>query len=145
MSKAENFFASAEQQEIILAIQAAEKITSGEIRIHLESSCPGEPMQRAQYWFGKLRMQDTQAHNGVLIYIATADKKCAILGDAGIHAQVPDNFWDLIIHNMLADFSAGNYVPGLTAAIHAVGEQLKQYFPLQPDDINELSDEITFS
>ena len=101
-------------------------------------------MQRAVYVFNYLKMYNTQARNGVLVYVAVESRKFAIIGDAGINKVVPDNFWDGIKTRMGAAFSAGDYVGGLSSAIREAGESLKKYFPYQTDDINEQPDEISF-
>ena len=132
------------QEEIVAAIKQAELDTSGEIRVHLESKCPSDPLQRAVYIFNYLKMYKTQARNGVLIYVAVESRKFAIIGDAGINNAVPENFWDSIKEKMAHAFSQGDYVQGISEAIREAGLSLKKYFPYQSDDINEQPDEISF-
>lgn len=142
--KVKDFIGKVEQQQIVQAIKDAELHTSGEIRVHLESKCAGDPLQRAVYIFNYLKMYNTQARNGVLVYVAVESRKFAIIGDVGINNAVPDNFWDGIKQRMGEAFSAGNYVEGLSSAIREAGESLKKYFPYQSDDVNEQPDEISF-
>lgn len=145
MSKAEDFFTQEEKERILQAIQDAEKNTSGEIRVHLESYCKGEVLDCAAYVFGKLQMHKTKARNGVLFYLALENRKFAILGDAGINAVVPKNFWNHIKDAMLTNFQEEKFVEGLTMGIQMSGEALKKYFPYNADtDVNELSDELSF-
>ena len=132
------------QEKIVAAIKQAELDTSGEIRVHLESKCPSDPLQRAVYIFNYLKMYKTQARNGVLIYVAVESRKFAIIGDAGINNAVPENFWDSIKEKMAHAFSQGDYVQGISEAIREAGLSLKKYFPYQSDDINEQPDEISF-
>ena len=138
------FFSEEEKQQITDAIKSAELNTSGEIRLHVEGRCKGDVLDNAAYWFEKLEMHKTEQRNGVLIYLAVDDHKFAILGDAGINAEVPENFWDEIKEFMLAKFRNGQFADGLSEAILRAGEQLKIHFPYQTDDVNELSDEISF-
>lgn len=142
--KAKDFIGKEGEQKIVQAIKEAELHTSGEIRVHIESKCTGDPVQRAVYIFNYLKMFNTQARNGVLVYVAVDSRKFAIIGDAGINKVVPDNFWDGIKVRMGSAFSAGDYTGGLCAAIREAGESLKKYFPYQTDDINEQPDEISF-
>ena len=142
--KVKDFIGDKGKALIEQAIKEAELNTSGEIRVHLESKCSGDPLQRAVYIFNYLKMYRTQARNGVLVYVAVGSRKFAIIGDAGINAVVPDNFWDGIKEQMLQNFAAGNYVDGLVQAIRESGVSLKRYFPYQSDDINEQPDEISF-
>ena len=142
MSK--NLFTTEQQQQIVSAVKAAELNTSGEIKVHIESKCKGDVLDRAAFLFDKLEMHKTELRNGVLIYLAVVDKKLAILGDAGINQKVPSGFWDSIKDFMITNFKAGSFTEGLTGGIKMAGEQLKQHFPYQSDDVNELSDEISF-
>ena len=142
--KVKEFIGREGNLQIEQAIKEAELDTSGEIRVHIESKCTSDPLQRAVYIFNYLKMYNTQARNGVLIYVAVESRKFAIIGDAGINKAVPDNFWDSIKEGMGAAFSQGKYVEGLANAIKVAGESLKQYFPYRNDDINEQPDEISF-
>jgi uncharacterized membrane protein len=139
-----NFFTKEDQQLIIQAIKEAEKQTSGEIRVHLEANCKGNVLDCAAYWFGKLNMHKTNQRNGVLIYLAYADKKFAIIGDAGINKVVLPDFWESTKDIMTNHFKTGDFVKGLCEGIKKSGEQLKKHFPYQSDDKNELSDELSF-
>ncbi len=138
------FFSEEEKLQITDAIKSAELNTSGEIRVHVESKCKDDVLDSAAYWFEKLEMHKTEQRNGVLVYLAIDDRKFAILGDAGINAKVPENFWDEIKEFMRAKFKKGQFADGLSEAILRAGEQLKMHFPYQTDDVNELSDEISF-
>lgn len=144
VNQAEKFFSADEQDLIVKAIQTAEKNTSGEIRVHLESICWGDAMERAKKVFSKLQMTNTKEKNGILIYIATESRKMAIVGDAGIHEKLGKTYWDRIVQNMVLKFKEGQKAQGLADAIMDCGTQLKQFFPYSSDDKNELNDSISF-
>jgi uncharacterized membrane protein len=139
------FFQPEEEDRIIDAIQEAELNTSGEIRVHLEDNLKGDVLQAAQKTFLKLEMHKTEARNGVLIFIAPEQRKLAILGDKGINEKVPKDFWSEERDIMLAHFKSGNYADGVCAAVQQVGAKLKDFFPYQSDDENELPDDISYS
>ncbi len=141
--KRRKFFSQADEQKIIDAIKAAEKNTSGEIRVHIEPTCNGHPYERALEVFGQLAMHKTAQRNGVLFYLATADHKFTVFGDKGINEKVPFGFWDGVKDVMQTRFREGDFVGGLSEAILMAGEQLKAHFPYQSGDKNELSDEIS--
>ena len=143
MSKVEDFLTTAEEQQVIEAIRDAEKNTSGEIRVHLEKWTEKDALERAKEVFYFLKMDETKQQNGVLFYVAVADKKFSILGDKNIDNAVPDDFWNSIKNNVIQQFSNGNYVDGLKQGIAETGQKLKEFFPYQSDDSNELSDEIS--
>lgn len=136
-------FTAEQKQQIVAAIGEAEKVTSGQIKVHLEAKCPKEAMARALDVFHKLEMQKTTHKNAVLIYLAYSDKKFAIVGDEGIHAVVPANFWHGTKEVMKGHFKKGEFLAGILFAIKETGLHLEQYFPHQDGDTNELSNEIS--
>ena len=143
-NSARNFFTPDQLEEIKEAILNAELDTSGEIRVHIENNCPGDVMVRAARVFKTLKMSETKLRNGVLIYLAIRNRKFAILGDSGIHAVVGENYWEHIKVHMLDQFREGRFTEGLAEAILDTGKQLKQFFPHDKDDINELPDDVSF-
>ncbi len=138
------YFSEENKLQITNAIRVAETNTSGEIRVHIEKHCKEDVLDRAAFIFEKLKMHKTELRNGVLFYLAIEDHKFAILGDSGINQKVPDNFWEEIKEEMARNFREGNFTEGLSSGVRKAGEQLKQHFPYQQDDVNELSDEISF-
>ena len=141
---ARSFFSKEEQQKIVAAIKEAELNTSGEIRVHIENRCKEEALERAAEIFYELKMHHTAARNGILFYLAVRDHKFAIIGDEGINKNVEHDFWNDIKDEMTLKFKNGQFTEGLVSGILRCGNKLKQYFPYQSDDVNELSDEISF-
>jgi len=142
--KAALFFSKEQQSQILSSVMEAEKDTSGEIRVHIETSCKEDILDRAAWVFDKLGMKKTAERNGVLFYLAVNDKKFAIIGDAGINARVPAGFWDEISALLQKNFRDGRITEGLSEGISLAGKQLKTHFPYKKDDVNELPDEISF-
>lgn len=143
MTKVEDFLTKAEEQAIVEAIVLAEKNTSGEIRVHLEKKVKGNSFERAIAVFNSLKMYETNERNGVLIYVAVKDKQFAICGDDGINKKVANDFWESTKNAIQSQFRTGQFAQGLVDGILKAGEQLKQHFPYQSDDSNELSNEIS--
>ena len=139
-------FSPAEQEQIVSAIQSAEKCTSGEIRVYVESHCRYvDPLDRAAEIFAALGMEKTAARNGALVYVALKDRQLAIIGDRGIHQKVGDAFWNQQVANILGDFNKANYAGGIAAVVAEIGKALEQHFPYDGGtDINELPDDIVF-
>jgi uncharacterized membrane protein len=144
MSNTSTMFSKEQKELITRSIKEAELNTSGEIRVHIESKCNEDVMDRASYWFARLKMHKTQLRNGVLFYLAIKDRKFAILGDKGINAAVPENFWNEAKETMLPYFAESNFAEGLSKGILMAGDKLKEFFTYQKDDVNELNDEISF-
>jgi uncharacterized membrane protein len=141
---ARNFFSEKQKQQITQAIKTAELGTSGEIRVHIENMCEGDVLDRAATVFEKLGMTKTALRNGVLFYLAVKSHHFAILGDVAINAHVPAGFWETVKVRMMDYFSRGEFAEGLSEGILMAGEELKKHFPVQTDDVNELSDDISF-
>jgi uncharacterized membrane protein len=136
----------AQEAALVAAIKQAELQTSGEIRLHLEDKCPTpEPLDRAAQVFAELKMHRTQLRNGVLFYLAWQTRQFAVVGDAGINATVPDEFWETVKETVVEHFRQEQYVAGLERGIKLVGEQLQQFFPYNAaTDVNELADDISY-
>jgi len=141
-----DFLRPDEKASVVEAIEAAEKLTSGEIRVHLEKKCPGgDPYYRGRDVFEDLGMTATALRNGVLIYLSIADRRVAVLGDRGIHERVEEGFWDSIVENLVRRFREGDYAGALREAILQIGNRLSTHFPYAGEgkDINELPNEIS--
>jgi uncharacterized membrane protein len=143
MSKVEDFLSAEEEQEIVEAILLAEKNTSGEIRVHIESHTEIDHFERAKEVFHLLKMDNTKEENGVLLYFAVNDKKFAICGDKGINGVVPDNFWESTKEAIQSHFKSGAFKEGIIAGILKAGTELKKHFPWMHGDTNELSNEVS--
>jgi uncharacterized membrane protein len=143
-TQASNFFSEKQKQLITDSIKKAENNTSGEIRVHIENECQGEVLDRAATIFEKLGMTKTELRNGVLFYLALDSHKFAILGDVTINQKVRESFWEEVKEQMLEHFRKGEITEGISKGILMAGEELQKFFPIQPDDVNELSDEISF-
>lgn len=142
--KASLFLTKEQQEHLRAAIREAEKFTSGEIRIHIETNLKGNVLDRAAWIFNKIGMDKTADRNGVLFYLAIEPRKFAIIGDKGINAKVHEGFWDNIKDVMQKNFSEGRFTEGLSEGIVMTGTHLKEHFPFRKDDINELTDDISF-
>lgn len=141
---ARKFLSEEDEQKLIKAIAGAEEATTGEIRVHIEFKCKKDPLKRARSLFHELEMDQTELRNGVILYIATDDKKVAVFGDEGISSQVPDDFWQDEINKLISEFKNENFEQGLELVIADIGEKLKQFFPGDSGNLNELDNEISF-
>lgn len=130
---------------IVSTISEVENKTTAELRIHLEDTVHNQDAYtRAKYWFEKLGMTKTTERNGVLLYIAVADHKLAILGDKGIYEKVSTEYWVSIKEQLVTAFKAEQYTEGLICAVKNIGEVLIKYFPNHSGEKrDELSNEIS--
>jgi len=145
MSVFENFLTDSDEKEIVNAILLAEKNTSGEVRVHMEQHTDEDHFEHAQKVFYQINMHKTLLRNGVLIYIAIKDHKFTILGDEGINNVVAEDFWNTTKDKMQRLFREGNFKEAIIVGVTEIGEQLKEFFPYQSDDVDELPNEISKS
>lgn len=144
--KAPQFFTQEENDKIVEAIKSAERRTSGEVRVFVETRCRFvDPLDRAYELFFGLKMDQTDERNAVLVYVAMKDRQLAVYGDEGIHQKVGSEFWKKEVSTMLSQFNKENYSAGLVQVIQDIGEVLQGHFPYETKgDKNELPDEIVF-
>jgi uncharacterized membrane protein len=144
--KKKDFFSKEENEKIVESIRSAERSTSGEIRVFVESKCKFiDPLDRALEIFEELKMENTEDRNAVLLYVALKDRQLAIYADKGIHEKVGQQFWDEQVSKILMEFNKENYAEGISNCITKMGEALVENFPYNSDtDKNELPDEIIF-
>ncbi|WP_326534670.1 TPM domain-containing protein [Pseudorhodoferax sp.] len=130
-------------------IAASERQHGGEICVCVEASLPlsylwrnASARERALAMFGKLRVWDTEANNGVLIYLLLAEHAIEIVADRGIARHVPDVHWAELVATLREDFRSGLFEAGLTRAVDAVHALLVQHFAQTVDgsSVNELPD-----
>ncbi len=145
-SRKKPLFSKEENDKIVQSIQEAERQTSGEIRVFVESRCKYvDALDRATELFANLQMEKTELRNGVLFYIAIKDRQLAIFADKGIHEATGQKYWNHTVKEILSVFSKESVVAGMTSSIYKIGEALKVHFPYDKDvDKNELPDEIIF-
>ncbi len=137
-----NRFSKDQQQQVKVGIENAELQTSCEIRVFVEDFSKIDVLDRAAFQFKKLAMHETALRNGVLIYLATEDKKFAIIGDAGINQHTGNEFWDSVKELMLTEFKKDDLTTGLIIGIAAIAEKVKLFFPYEMGDKNEISNDI---
>lgn len=144
--KKKSFLSTEDNKRIVEAIKSCEQLTSGEIRIYIESKNPlVDTIERSSEIFFKMNMQQTKQRNAVLLYIAVKDREVALFGDEGIHQGVGTEFWNHQVTQMIGHFKQNNLTDGILKCIAEVGNALIEKFPYNAsEDKNELPDEIIF-
>jgi uncharacterized membrane protein len=130
-----HFLTNTQMASLVEAIKIAEDHSSGEIRVHIDSTAEDDFAKKAFGIFKSL----------VLFYVNFEQHYLTIIGDEGIHKKVKQSFWDTIHDEITAEFVKENYYQGLKDAILKTGFELKKYFPVSGENINELSNDISFS
>jgi uncharacterized membrane protein len=144
-AKKREFFTPEQQQQMVEAIQKAEKHTSGEVRVFVESKCKYvDAVDRAKEIFFSLKMEQTKDRNAVLLYIAIDDRQLALFADEGIYQRVGSEYWNLEVKKMISSFTKDDYTGGICQVVEDIGHALKSEYPYESNDKNELPDEIIF-
>jgi len=134
-------------QRIESRVTASETGHSGEIRVVVEAGLPLSylwqdlaPRDRAITLFGKLRVWDTEANNGVLVYLLLAEHAIEIVADRGLNRHVDAAQWQALIAPMREAFRQGRFEAGLVQAVDAIDGVLRQHHPVDgtqpnPDEL----------
>jgi uncharacterized membrane protein len=137
------FLTHDEAERVSGALREAEASTSGELVVHLADRSHGAPTAEARKAFERIGMTRTRDRNGVLFFVSIRDHKLAVIGDEGIHASVPPEFWANVVKHVEARFGAGQYADGLVEGIRMAAVELAKRFPRRADDVNELPDAVS--
>ncbi|MCP4132744.1 MAG: hypothetical protein GY754_17395 [bacterium] len=141
-----SFFNKEEKAAITAAIGDAERGSRGEVRVHIESACPGEnSLDRAQELFLSLGMDKTEEDTGVLLYAAVDNKQAAVYAGSGIYESAEPGFWQEVIDTVTKGFSGGNGSQGIADALAVIGRLLREKVPGEDRAGNELPNEISSS
>jgi uncharacterized membrane protein len=132
---------------IATAIDAGERRHAGEICFAVESALPIGALlrgvtarSRAERAFERMRVWDTQANNGVLLYLLLADHRIEIVADRGLHEKVSAEQWRGVCQLMEERLRAGDAEDAVVRGVEAVSDLLAEHFPQQPGtvDVDEL-------
>jgi uncharacterized membrane protein len=140
--KHKEFLSQLDEAKIVQAIGEAEKKSSGEIRVFVSRRKVEDALATARKEFTLLGMAKTRQRNGVLLFFAPLSQRFAIVGDTGVHEKCGDVFWQEITASMSGLLRKREFTGAVVLAVQKVGELLARHFPHQPDDKNELSDQI---
>ncbi len=124
------------------AVGRAERLTSCEVRVHLEDTCE-DRVHRPRAVFGALGMTKTKLRNGVLVYLALESRVCAVVVDEGIEDLVPPKLLDEACARLSEGMKDGEVTQIVADEIVALFGLLGRYFPYQLDDVNELDDAVS--
>ena len=140
--KPDEFLDQLDDAKIVATIGEAEQQSSGQIRVYVSHKKREDALTAAHIRFQKLGMARTRHRNAVLIYFAPLTHQFAIVGDTGIHQKCGDDFWRGISAAMSAQLKQGKFTEAIVDAIRKTGDILAQHFPHDPDDRDELPNEI---
>jgi putative membrane protein len=98
--------------------------------------------QRAVRHFLESGVYSTKDRTGILIFISYLERRVELLADKGISEKVPREKWDAVVGHIIDGIKSNQLVKHLSESIRECGNLLAEQFPIQPDDVNELKDDI---
>lgn len=122
------------------ALVEAELATSAEIVVSIAPFFFGRVSRVAQRAFVRLRIANTKARNGVLLFVVPARRQVVVLADRNACANVDAAAWQNIAARIATAFAAGCGTSGLVEGIGDLARTLAAAFPHSLADINELPD-----
>ena len=141
--RTKEFISRLDHDRIVQAIRDAERRTSGEIRVYLQrGELKKDVLTLAQERFHRLGMHETNARNGVLIFVAPRVHQFAVVGDEAIHQRCGNELWEAVVAKMREHFRSERFSDAIVDATHDIGEVLARHFPRQSGDTNELPDRV---
>lgn len=143
-------FSSDALKRIESAIAESEQRHRGEIRFLIEATRDLMPLlrgesarDRALEVFGQQRVWDTEASNGILIYLLLADRDVEIVADRGFVGKVEQSEWEAICREMEQAFRAGHFEAGALIGIKRLNAIIERHFPAEGRNPNELDDSVS--
>jgi uncharacterized membrane protein len=135
-----------ERDLIVAAIKAAERGNIGEVRVHIEEkSSVRDVLARARTLFVELGMRKTKRGTGVLLYVALRNRTAAVYAGPGIHGAREPGFWQGVVDAVSSGYKKGKPAEGITKALGAIGDLLREHAAGEDVDGNELPDQVTTS
>lgn len=143
--KQKHFLQAIDHAKITASIAAAERRSSGQIRVFVSHRNVENALERARSRFATLGMEKTAARNAVLLYFAPEARKYAVVGDQGIHDKCGgDEFWKTLVGSTMRPLlKEERYTDAVVAAVEMIGEELAAHFPRAASEaVNELPDAV---
>ena len=131
-------------ERIAAAIAAGELRHSGEVCFAVESALPwvavlrgANARARAERAFERLRVWDTAANNGVLLYLLLADHRIEIVADRGLRGKVSEEQWRDVCALMEERLRAGDAGAAVVRGVEAISDLIAAHFPRAAGEADE--------
>jgi len=127
--KTKDFISQLEKDRIIAAIREAERGNSGDVVLFITHKPVEDAVVAAHALFQKLKLEQTNPQNSVLIFLAPKSQKLAVVGGTDLDAQLPENWWTEVVVGLTRSFAEAQITKGMETALHCIGEAQRKYFP----------------
>lgn len=96
----------------------------------------------AHHAFDSLHVRGTKGATGVVIFVSLFERRVCVWADRAISSKIPETEWKDACELLTRALRDGKPREGFVQAIQKCGDQLAKHFPIQPGDVNELSNEL---
>ena len=97
---------------------------------------------RAERSFFEKGLYKTKKNTGVLFFLSLLERKVWVLADKGIYEKMDQEILNRFAHEVSRGIKEGRACEALSQAIQEIGELLSRYFPITPDDTDELPNAV---
>jgi len=143
------FLTEEELKLISEKIGQIEKKTSGEVRVVIREHKDWiaklvrlSIRRMAVEEFYRLKMHKTRDRTGVILYFLLEDRQFYIYGDRGIHDKLGQGMWDGLCNEMSKIAKEKSLYDAIIYGLEKIGAKLAEHFPVKPDDVNELPNDV---
>jgi uncharacterized membrane protein len=142
-----NYLTDDELLRISNTIREVERKTSGEVAVSIKEKrkffSRNKSIEKlAEEEFNRVGVGKTKDRTGILFFLLLSEKKFMILADKGINDVTPKETWIKLKEELEVYFKKGEFSKGLIYGIRRAGEILALHLPVQPGDMNEISDKV---
>ena len=122
----------------LLAHQLVERIPRLKRHFLSEKSISEEVGEAATIAFFTENLYRTRAENGILLFISVFEHRVWVLGDRGINEKIPPERWQEIVDLVTDGIKNDRQCQAICDAITRIGETLREFYPIETDDKDEL-------
>lgn len=97
---------------------------------------------RAELEFYESNIRNTKGATGILLFVSLLERRAVILADTGINEKVTKETWTDVCNTLVSGIRSESIAKGFCDAINKSQVILTPHFPIQPDDTNELSNNL---
>ncbi len=120
------------------AYQAIKRSLALKRHFLLPDRAASEVREAAVSAFFTEKLYQTKAANGILLYISVLERRVWILADSGINEKIDTNRWQGIVDQVTTGIRKNRSCEAICEAISEIGTILKEHFPIETDDKDEL-------
>ncbi|MBX3021279.1 MAG: hypothetical protein KF799_06325 [Bdellovibrionales bacterium] len=97
---------------------------------------------RAELEFYREGLNHTDGATGILLFLSLFEHQAVVLGDKAIAQKLKPETWNEVIGHIVRGAKTKQWVEHLEKAIQLCGQHLRQHFPPQVGDKNELPNHV---